>query len=70
MSSWLNARLTGHDDIGESQFACDGHPPADNERVLPADLLHVASQQLQRDDETCTGRRGRGTTDGGREERG
>lgn len=45
--------LTWHDDVREAQFAADGHAPAENERVLPAHLLHVAPQQLQRDDETC-----------------
>ena len=48
-----SAGLTWHDDIREAQFACHGNAPAEDERVLPADLLHVASQQLQRDDQAC-----------------
>ena len=49
---WLDVRLTWHDDIRKAQFSCDGHPPAENERVLSADLFHVAPQQLQWDDQT------------------
>lgn len=50
--------LTRHDDIREAQFAADGHAPAEKERVLSADLFQVATQQLQRDDETCRRRLG------------
>ena len=57
---------TRHDDVGEAQLAGEGDPPAEEQRVLPSELLHVPPQQLQRDHQTW-GREGWGREGWGRE---
>lgn len=47
--------LTWHDDVREAKFAGDGDAAVENHRILSTDLFRLSPEQLEGDDQSCSG---------------